>query len=240
MKKILILFISILIALSALSGCKTKQIPENNSSLSSLPIQNEQTESIVDNKQESEIQADPESQTESQTESAPITNEKPISVPSEWADEKNGLYKSLNDKQNVKTVILKSYPNFFFEDFRLDIAVNGEDKATVTVVEKVGEFYTDNSYVLFYENGKYTEIYNRVVRELTRDEKALCKEPIKNEDKTKALKEAKQNAYTEYDSLEQIARGFFDIKTGKKYYQVFTKGVRGDIKLRILSYKYEL
>ena len=94
MKKILILFISILIALSALSGCKTKQIPENNSSLSSLPIQNEQTESIVDNKQESEIQADTESQTENQTESAPVTNEKPISVPSEWAGEKNGLYKT--------------------------------------------------------------------------------------------------------------------------------------------------
>ncbi len=166
-----------------------------------------------------------------------------FNIASSWSSEfTDPLAVKLNNKQEIKNEILKRFPDFYFDDFRLDISVNGEEKAVVTVVEQIGEFYTDNAYVLFYQNGKYTEIYDRSVRELTLSEKKSCLEGVKANDKIKAVKEATEKVSDNLEITEQIARGKFDIKTGQRYYVVYTNAKQKgtDVYSKGLTYEYKL
>lgn len=147
---------------------------------------------------------------------------------------------NLDNKDLIRQAILAVYPKFSFNDFELDIALDG-DKATVTVVEKIGEFRTQNAYVLFYENGKITEIYDRIQVKSADAKFTTGMKEVRELEKQTALSLAAQKINQEvYTITGQEGKAFYDLATGEKYYMVYTTIATEDGAKSVLSYKYSL
>lgn len=58
----------------------------------------------------------------------------------------------LTNKTTIAQLIKNAYPAFSFNDFKIDLSMQSNDSGTITVVEKIGDYYSDNAYVLFYDS----------------------------------------------------------------------------------------
>ncbi len=147
---------------------------------------------------------------------------------------------NLSNKATIKQIVKASYPSFFFDDFEIDVSACEENRATVTVVENIGGFRTQNAYVLFYENGKITEIYDRTVKELTVSNISTYSAQAKSINKQTAFAKAAENISNKYAIVSQEGKAMLDVETGEKYYMVYTTISTESGAQSVLSYKYEL
>ena len=134
-------------------------------------------------------------------------------------------YDLIEDKTAIENVLKNTFSNYAFADLQLDVARQDGGRATVTAIEKVGEYCTDNAYVLFYEDGKITEIFDR-----TSSDNALsvqkAEQPfsvVSETDRQAAFASAAQKIdQTRFTISDQRARAFYERETGRRYYMVYT------------------
>lgn len=147
---------------------------------------------------------------------------------------------NLNDNATIEQIIKSSYQDFFFDDFEIDIAEHDGGEVTLTVVEKVNGFFTQNAYVLFYKNGKITEIYDRTVNKNSVSAMRAQTLALQTINQQEAFSLAAEEISEEYTIVGQRGKAMFDVETGEKYYLVFTTiSTEGGAK-SVLSYKYVL
>lgn len=147
---------------------------------------------------------------------------------------------NLTSKTSIEQIIRGSFPNFSFNDYEIDVAINGDDKATLTVVEKIGDFVTQNAYVLFYENGKITKIYDRTVRELSVSSINTYSTTAPTINKQHAFSLAAEKVDDYYAITEQKGKAMLDVETGERYYMVYTTICTEQGAKSVISYKYSL
>ncbi len=147
---------------------------------------------------------------------------------------------NLTSKLKVEKIIRDYFSDFSFNDFEIDVAINGDDKATITVVEKIGDFVTQNAYVLFYENGKITKIYDRTVKKLSVSEVSTYRSESATINKQQAFSLAGEKVNSYYTITEQKGKAMLDIETGERYYMVYTTICTEQGAKSVMSYKYSL
>ncbi len=143
----------------------------------------------------------------------------------------------LNDKNAIRTLLQSVYPTFSFEDFKIDLAMQENGSAVITVVEKVGDYYSDNAYVLFYDGDKITEIFDRVEHEINRSSYNTEQFALPLIDMEKVYAAARENIGVEYTIENQEVEAKIDSATGERYLLVGTT-VSIDGANSVLSYKY--
>lgn len=144
---------------------------------------------------------------------------------------------NINNKVKIEEIIKKAYPNFNFNNFEIEVSA---DESVITVIEKVGEFYTNNAYVLFYENGEITDVYDRTVGSTSNTIIECCSNPIQETSKEAALTNAIKNINDKYTVVKQKGKAMLDIETGEKYYMVYTTVQIESGEKSVMSYKYAL
>ena len=147
---------------------------------------------------------------------------------------------NVTNKEKVEKIIRECFPDFAFNDFEIDIAINSDDKATLTVIEKIGDFVTQNAYVLFYENGKITKVYDRTVKELSVGEVSTYRSAATTINKQQAFALAAEKVNDYYTITEQTGKAMLDVETGEKYYMVYTTISTEQGAKSVMSYKYSL
>lgn len=128
----------------------------------------------------------------------------------------------LQNKNTIEKLLKTTFSEYSFEDFRIDASMQDDGSGVITVVEKIGDFYTDNAYVIFYDGNKVTEIFNRVETaiNITEYSQDYFVAPLVN---GKAiLSETRNNISSKYKVLEQGYELRFDVETGEKYYYTRT------------------
>ena len=132
--------------------------------------------------------------------------------------EKNNLL----NKIEIEKLLKSTFSDYNFQDFRIDASMQDDGSGVITIVEKIGDFYTDNAYVLFYDGNKVTEIFDRVENTININEysKDYFVAPSVNE--RSLLSEISTKIASKYKILEQNYELRFDVKTGEKYYYVST------------------
>ncbi len=143
----------------------------------------------------------------------------------------------LNDKVAIRELLQSVYPTFNFEDFKIDLAIQEDGSSVITIVEKVGDYYTDNAYVLFYDGDKITEVFDRVEHKIDRSSHSAeyYSLPLLNMEKVYAT--ARENIGEEYTIEHQEAEAKIDSATGERYLLVGTT-ISLDGAKSVLSYKY--
>lgn len=143
----------------------------------------------------------------------------------------------LNDKNAIRAILQSVYPTFNFEDFKIDLVMQDDGSAVITVVEKVGDYYTDNAYVLFYDGDKITESFDRVENKIDRSDYGTNYFALPLLDLQRIYALARENIGVEYTVEEQTAEAKFDSATGERYLLIGTtisiEGAKS-----VLSYKY--
>ena len=147
---------------------------------------------------------------------------------------------NVTSKSKVEKIIRDCFSDFAFNDFEIDVAISGDDKATLTVVEKIGDFVTQNAYVLFYENGKITKIYDRTVRELSVSSINTYSTTAPTINKQHAFSLAAEKVDDYYTITEQKGKAMLDVETGERYYMVYTTICTEQGAKSVVSYKYSL
>lgn len=146
----------------------------------------------------------------------------------------------LYDKTTIKNIIQKEYPDFWFKDFTINVTDNDNGNSIITVVEKIGEFSTQNAYILFYENGKITNVFDRTVKKPSSSEYNTLLLSSANSNKQEALTLASQKISNDLSVKNQTATLMYDVETGEKYYHIYTYATNGQSTFKGVSYKHPI
>lgn len=144
---------------------------------------------------------------------------------------------NLTNKSTIANLIKCAYPDFSFDDFKIDLAMQNDDSGTITVVEKIGNYYSDNAYVLFYDGGKITEVFDRVENSIDRAAYSDDYFNLPQIDMEQVYAAARENISAEYTIENQKAEARIDSATGERYLLVGTTISINGAK-SVLSYKY--
>ena len=115
--------------------------------------------------------------------------------------------------------------------------MQNDDSGTITVVEKIGNYYSDNAYVLFYDGGKITEVFDRVENSIDRAAYSDDYFNLPQIDMEQVYAAARENISAEYTIENQKAEARIDSATGERYLLVGTTISINGAK-SVLSYKY--
>lgn len=143
----------------------------------------------------------------------------------------------LTNKTTIAQLIKNAYPAFSFNDFKIDLSMQSNDSGTITVVEKIGDYYSDNAYVLFYESGKITEVFDRVENFINQDSYSDDYFNLPQIDMKQVYATARRNIDAEYTIETQKAEAKIDSSTGERYLLINTTISINGAK-SVLSYKY--
>lgn len=126
----------------------------------------------------------------------------------------------LADKETVRQLIKSVYPEFSFEDFEINITDRGNESLIISIDEKIGNFKTTSAYVMFWEKGKVTEIYDRTQENSRNINKLLCSININDININDFLEDASRKIPSTYTLLSQEYDMFIEKETGKRYIRV--------------------
>ena len=97
-----------------------------------------------------------------------------------------------------------------------------DGSGTITVVEKIGDYYSDNAYVLFYDGSKITEAFERVENSIDRTVYSDDYFNLPQIDMEQVYAAARENIGAEYTIEGQEAEAKIDSATGDRYLLVGT------------------
>ena len=143
----------------------------------------------------------------------------------------------MTNKTTIAQLIKNAYPAFSFNDFKIDLSMQSNDSGTITVVEKIGDYYSDNAYVLFYDSGKITEVFDRVENFINQDSYSDDHFNLPQIDMKQVYATARRNIDAEYTIETQKAEAKIDSSTGERYLLINTTILINGAK-SVLSYKY--
>lgn len=144
---------------------------------------------------------------------------------------------NLNNKSSIAAILNSIYPTFNFEDFKIDLAMQEDGSGTITVVEKIGDYYSDNAYVLFYDGSKITEAFERVENSIDRTVYSDDYFNLPQIDMEQVYAAARENIGAEYTIEGQEAEAKIDSATGERYLLVGTT-ISIDGAKSVMPYKY--